>query len=59
MRFESEHRPLAAYFDALERAGFLVEALREPTLPDSAIRYSENPRWQRVPLFLHMRALRA
>jgi SAM-dependent methyltransferase len=59
MRFESEHRPLAAYFDALERAGFLVEALREPALPDSAIRYSENRRWQRVPLFLHMRALRA
>jgi len=59
MRFESEHRPLAAYFDALERAGFLVEALREPALPDSATRYSENRRWQRVPLFLHMRALRA
>jgi SAM-dependent methyltransferase len=59
VRFESEHRPLAAYFEALERAGFLVEALREPALPDDAIRYTENRRWQRVPLFLHVRARRA
>jgi len=58
MRFESEHRPLAAYFDALQQAGLLVEALREPPLPDSAIQYPENRRWQRLPLFLHVRALR-
>jgi SAM-dependent methyltransferase len=58
MRFESEHRPLAAYFDALARAGLLVDALREPAVPDAAMRYTENRRWQRVPLFLHLRALR-
>jgi SAM-dependent methyltransferase len=58
MRFESEHRPLAAYFDALAQAGLLVDALREPALPDEAMRYSENSRWQRLPLFLHIRALR-
>jgi len=58
MRFESEHRPLAAYFDALERTGLLVDALREPSLPDEAMRYTENRRWQRLPLFLHVRALR-
>ena len=58
MRFESEHRPLAAYFDALQQAGLLVEALREPPVPDSAIQYPENRRWQRLPLFLHVRALR-
>jgi SAM-dependent methyltransferase len=30
MTYEGTHRPLGAYFDALERAGFVVEALREP-----------------------------
>jgi SAM-dependent methyltransferase len=58
MRFESAHRPLAAYFDALQQAGLLVEALREPSMPDCAIRYPQNRRWQRLPLFLHLRALR-
>jgi hypothetical protein len=58
MRFESVHRPLAAYFDAFRQAGLLVEALREPPMPDSAIRYPQNHRWQRLPLFLHVRALR-
>jgi SAM-dependent methyltransferase len=58
MRFESEHRPLAAYFDALQQAGLLVEALREPPVPDNAIRYPQNRHWQRLPLFLHVRALR-
>jgi SAM-dependent methyltransferase len=58
MRFESEHRPLAAYFDAFQQAGLFVEALREPPVPDSAIQYPRNRRWQRLPLFLHVRALR-
>jgi SAM-dependent methyltransferase len=58
MRFESEHRPLAAYFDALQQSGLLVEALREPAVPDSALKEAGNRRWQRLPLFLHVRALR-
>jgi SAM-dependent methyltransferase len=58
MRFESEHRPLAAYFAAFEQTGLLVDALREPPVPDEALRYAENRRWQRLPLFLHVRALR-
>ncbi len=58
MRFESEHRPLASYFDALQTAGLLVEALREPSMPEGALRYPSSRRWQRVPLFLHLRALR-
>jgi SAM-dependent methyltransferase len=48
MTFVSEHRPLAAYFEALADAGFVVETLREPA--------SEGPKWSRVPLFLHLRA---
>ena len=58
MTFHSEHRPLEAYFLALEKAGFLVEALREPALPEHAIVSSASRRWQRIPYFLHLRALR-
>ena len=59
MRFNSRHRPLEAYFMALEQAGLLVEALREPALPDHAILTGTGRRWQRIPYFLHLRALRA
>lgn len=58
MTFNSEHRPLEAYFIALEKAGFLVEALREPALPERAIVSDAGRRWQRIPYFLHLRALR-
>lgn len=51
MTFESQHRPIAAYFDALAAAGFVVDALREPATPGHAS-------WSRVPLFLHLRARR-
>ena len=50
--FHSKHRPLETYSRALERAGFLMEAIREPPRPDSG----GGGRWQRVPLFLHVRA---
>jgi SAM-dependent methyltransferase len=58
MTFHSEHRPLEAYFLAMEEAGFLIEALREPRVPGHAIRSERGRRWQRVPLFLHLRARR-
>ena len=59
MTFHSEHRPLEVYVDALARAGFVVEALREP-VPGKEI-LAEVPRMQRqvrVPWFLHLRARR-
>jgi len=59
MTFHSRHRPLQAYFAALEAAGFLVEALREPAIPEHAIEQNSSRRWQRLPLFLHVRARRA
>lgn len=55
MTFASTHRPMQAYFGALESAGFLVERVVEvpdPTDPPGA-------RWQRIPLFLHIRALKS
>jgi SAM-dependent methyltransferase len=58
MTFNSRHRPLEAYFAALKKAGFLVEALREPALPEHAIVTEAGRRWQRIPFFLHLRALR-
>lgn len=58
MTFHGRHRPLESYFLALEEAGLLVEALREPSLPDYALVSARSRRWQRVPLFLHLRARR-
>ncbi len=51
MTFHSDHHPLEAYSRALEEAGFAVEAIREP-------RDRDDVRWQRLPLFLHLRAVR-
>lgn len=54
MTFTSLHRPLEAYFGALEPAGLLVERLVE--VGDTTV--LPGDRWQRIPLFLHIRAVR-
>ena len=57
--FAYVHRPLEAYVRTLERAGFLIEAIREPLPPQAYLEASPGSlRWQRVPLFLHVRALK-
>ena len=56
MTFHSCHRPLERYTTALEDSGFVIEALRERGLPNDALRDAGDGRWQRVPLFLHLRA---
>jgi SAM-dependent methyltransferase len=58
MTFHSQHWPLERYFSALENSGFLVEALREVTVDQGAIRNPRDPRWLRIPLFLHVRAVK-
>jgi SAM-dependent methyltransferase len=58
MTFISEHRPIQAYVGALGDAGLLVERLRETDVPDTAITVPRSRRWQRLPLFLHIRAIR-
>jgi SAM-dependent methyltransferase len=50
LTFHSEHRPLESYSRALEAAGLLIEAIREPKAPDG--------RWQRIPLSLQLRAVK-
>ncbi|HWE66423.1 MAG TPA: class I SAM-dependent methyltransferase [Acidimicrobiales bacterium] len=52
MTFHTEHRPLQTYTDALADAGFVIERLREVGDPDPA------EKWHRIPLFLHLRAIR-
>jgi SAM-dependent methyltransferase len=50
---------LEEYAAALEAAGLLVERLREPAAPPAAV--ASRPsylRWQRLPLFLHLRAVK-
>ena len=59
LTFHSEHRPLEAYSRALEAAGLLTEAIREARLSEEAAeRDPEHRRWARIPLFLHLRAVR-
>jgi SAM-dependent methyltransferase len=52
MTFHSEHRPLQAYTSALAAAGFLIDQLGEVANPDP------SSKWHRIPMFLHLRALR-
>jgi hypothetical protein len=58
MTFVGRHVPLETYVDALADAGFVVERLREPSVPEHAVHSERDRRWQRVPLFLHIRAAR-
>ena len=58
MRFVSRHRPLQTYTELLAANGFLIERLREPAVPEAGLRVEHSLRWQRVPLFLHLRALK-
>ena len=54
MTFSSHHRPLESYFAMLAEAGLLVDRLIE--VPD--VTEVEDTRWLRVPLFLHIRAVK-
>lgn len=56
--FTSAHRPLQGYTEALASAGLVIERLREPAVPEHAVANPRTRRWQRLPLFLHGRALK-
>lgn len=56
--FVSAHRPIQAYVDALADAGLVVERLREVAIPDHALRDESSRRCQRLPIFLHVRAVK-
>ena len=54
MKFSSYHRPLQGYVSALTGGGLLVERLVE--IADDTD--PPGDRWQRIPLFLHIRAVK-
>lgn len=59
LTFHSEHRPIEAYMRALEAAGLLTETLREVRAPDEVTALDPaKRRWQRIPMFLHLRAIK-
>ncbi|MDX6513645.1 MAG: hypothetical protein QOE36_3149, partial [Gaiellaceae bacterium] len=53
--FEGWQQPLEAYARALEDAGFLIEALREPVPDPTLFTRPSVARWTRVPMFLYLR----
>jgi SAM-dependent methyltransferase len=64
MTFTGWIYPLESYSRALEAAGLVIEALREPPAPDAEVESrgpearSRMARWQRLPNFLMFRARR-
>ena len=51
MTFTSDHRSLEGWLRPLEETGFVLERVRE-------IAGTHRTRWQRIPLFLHVRAVK-
>lgn len=55
MTFHSYHHSLESYVRPLEDGGLVIEAVREPIPPAGSMR---TERWRRLPLFLHLRAVK-
>lgn len=59
MRFVGWCYPLDGYTRPLEDAGFLIEAIREPPIPDARVeKWPRGERRLRIPNFLMLRALK-
>jgi SAM-dependent methyltransferase len=56
MHFAGWSQPLESYMAALENAGLAITSLREP-VPDTADKGSHTERWNKVPLFLWLKAI--
>lgn len=60
MHFRGWSYPFERYASALEEAGFLIERLREPAVPTELVAARpETAKWQGLPIFLQMRAVKA
>jgi ubiquinone/menaquinone biosynthesis C-methylase UbiE len=57
MHFSGWHRSIATYSKALQDAGLLIEAIREP-MPQDEAPARDWDRWRRMPMFMHIRALK-
>jgi SAM-dependent methyltransferase len=58
MTFAGWAGSLETYTRAMERAGFIIETMREPAYPAAAASSRGEERWRRIPLFLQWRAVR-
>ena len=59
MTFHSMHHSFEGYTRAFERAGLLIDAVREPPTPDELVAVQPHAaQWQRVPIFLFVRAVK-
>jgi SAM-dependent methyltransferase len=59
LTFHQIHRPLHHYTQALSAAGFVIEAFHEVCVDDESVRVrGDRVRWQRIPLFVDLRALK-
>lgn len=58
MRFVSRHVPLERHAEEVVATGLQIERLREPKLPEAGLNGQAGRRWQRIPIFLHLRAVR-
>lgn len=60
MNFKGWAYSLQDYFSALEKAGLTIQAVREPSMGEAAIKQRPSrERWRRIPNFLMWRALKA
>jgi SAM-dependent methyltransferase len=59
MTFVDLHRPLKAYAEALEQSGFLIERIQEIGDDAEPPQRESQLRWRRLPLFLHVRAVKS
>jgi ubiquinone/menaquinone biosynthesis C-methylase UbiE len=57
MRFLGPAHPLQDYTRALQNTGLLIEVLREPRI--ERLRDPSDARWERIPMFLFLRALKS
>ena len=58
MTFVDLHRPLHDYADALAQAGLMIERIREIADDEESPQRESQLRWRRLPLFLHIRAVK-
>ena len=60
MNFKGWAYSLEDYFGTLERAGLTIQAVREPSMDEAAVKQRPSrQRWRRIPNFLMWRALKA
>ena len=58
MTFHGWAYSIEEYMRAFEKAGLVIDLLREPQMSESQVKRRSDARWRRLPLFLFLRALK-